>query len=255
MPESRNLAGLFAGTLYLSELDPDTQTYGDFFTVETDKCEITAASDLLEAISKSRENYGQAHTSYAKAKPTEIAFNFTEENKAIIAAKLSGIVADLTRAATTLTSHPVTLGALGGWVEIGTKYLGEATITVRESADATDAYAAGTDYEINPRLGLIRPLKDGTIAAKAIVYVSASVPALAGTQIKGAARYSHEYRGYLDGLDLARNEDVIVNMPRIIVSSTDAKDFLDEKLSSTALAGRLMIPADGGRPFTVDYPG
>jgi hypothetical protein len=248
-----NVAGLFAGTLYLSELDPDTNTYGAFFKVETDKLEIKAPSDLLEAISKSRENYGQAHTSYAKAKPSEISLNFTAENKKILAAKLAGIVVDGARAASALSGVSVKLLELDGWVEIGTAHLSETGLTVKASADAGTPYVKGTDYEINPRLGLIRPLSGGAIAANATVYLTGSAPALTGETIQGASRYLHEYKGYLDGLNLVTNEDVVVNLPRVSVTTSDAKDFLDEKLSTTALTGRLLIPTDGSKPYSVDF--
>ena len=245
---------LFAGTLYLSELDPETGKYSEFFTVETDQVEINAPSERLEAISRSRENYGQAHTTYNRAQPSEITINVTESNRRFLAAKLSGKLVPLTRTAATLSGLAVTLGALDGWVEIGTEHLAATGLTVKESAAATDNLRPGVDYEINPRLGLIRPLTGGAIAANATVYLSGNAPALAGQSIQGAARYSHEFRGRLDGQNLVSGEDVLVKLPRIVVSADSAKNFLDENLATTSLTGRLNVPSDGSKPYQVDYP-
>ena len=245
---------LFAGTLYLSEYDPDADKWGEYFTIECDQLSITAPSERLEAISRSRENYGQAHTTYHRANPTEVSLNFTQADRSIMAAKLSGKIEALTRAAVTLSDVEVTLGALGGWVEIGTQALAVSGIAVKATVGATKSYTAGVDYEVNPRLGLIRPLAGGAIAANATVFVSATGPALAGQRIQGASRYSREYRGYLDGLNLVTNEDALVHLRRLVVSSEEAQDFLQEELSATALTGRLLIPANGDKPYAVDYP-
>lgn len=245
---------LFSGTLFLAELDLDTGEYGTFFTIEADQVEINTPSERLEAISRSRENYGQAHTTYNRAQPTEITINVTESNRRFLAAKLSGKIVDLTRTSSTLSGVEVQLGALDGWVEIGTECLSETGLTVKATAVATESLVKGADYEINPRLGLIRPLTGGTLAADAKVYLSGNAPALTGQTIQGAARYSHEFKGKLDGLNLITNEDVIVKLPRIVVSSDSAKNLLDENLSTTTLSGRLAVPAGGGKPFQIDYP-
>ncbi len=245
---------LWAGTLYLAELDPDTGEYSEMFTVEVDQLEINAPSDALEKSSRSRERYGQNHTTFHRPKSTEITINVTESNRRFLAAKISGKIVPMVRAASTLSDVPVTLGALDGWVVIGTEVLDTDGLTVKATAGAAESLTDGVDYEINPRLGLIRPLTGGAIAANATVYVSGNAPALNGQKIIGAARYSHEFRGILDGLNLVKNEDIIGKLPRIVVSSDSAKNFLDENLATTTLKGRLNIPADGGPPYTIETP-
>lgn len=251
--DQKQLGSLFAGTLYLSQLSSTTGLYGGYETVETDKMEIKTPSERLEAISRSRENYGQAHTSYNRGQPSEISFNFTQQTMPVMAAKLAGVLSDVTAAQTALADVAVEIGVLGMWYPIGHLYLDEANLVVKDGTSATTTYAKGTDYEINPRLGLIRGLEGGAITAGSTVKISGNAGATEGHIIHGAKQYSQEFRGFLDGINLVTQEDVIVDMPRIVVSSDDAQDFLQENLAQTALSGRLLIPSGGGDVFTLRY--
>lgn len=243
---------LFAGTLYLSMLDPATNTYGPLFTVETEKLEIKTPSTLVEVASKSRENYGQTHTEARVPKPTEFSVIFTEATRNIMAMKLSGVIETIQQAALALSAVPVALQGLDEWVEIGHGNLVEAGLLITAAA-GDKTYVLDVDYQINPRLGLIRPLKGGAIEANASVTITGNRSAVSGTRIVGGKQYRHQFRAKLDGINLVTQKDVILDIPLASVSSEDAHDFLGEKLTQVALKGRLTVPKGARAPFTVDY--
>lgn len=244
---------LFAGTLYLEFLNEETGEFGSIFTVETDKLEIKTPSTLVEATSKSRERYGQTHTDARVPKPTEFSIVFTEVTRQIMAAKLSGVVASINQAQLALSSVTIQLKALDEWVSLGHEHITEAGFLVKDSTGTT-TYVKDVDYEINPRLGLIRPLSGGDIAANASVKITGNRAAVTGDVIQGGKKYRHQFRGRLDGINLVTQEDALVAFPLASVSSEDAHDFLGEKLTQIALKGRLTVPQGATAPFTVKYP-
>lgn len=245
---------LFAGTLYLEFLNEETGLFGPIVTVETDKLEIKTPSTLVEAPSKSRERYGQTHTDARVPKPTEFSIVFTEVTRQIMAAKLSGVVSSINQAQLALSGVTIQLKALDEWVSIGHKHITEAGFLVKDADAGTTTYVKGVDYEINPRLGLIRPLSGGALAANASVKITGNRAAVTGEVIQGGKKYRHQFRGRLDGINLVTQEDVLVEFPLASVSSEDAHDFLGEKLTQIALKGRLTVPKGASAPFTVEYP-
>lgn len=245
---------LFAGTFYIAMLDEATGTFGPMFTVETDKLEIKTPSSLVEAISKSRESYGQVHTDARVAKPTEFSVVFTEASRQIMAMKLSGVLSTIAQTQLALSAVPVVLKGLDEWVEIGHAHLAEAGLLVKDGTTGTTTYVKDVDYQINPRLGLIRPLTGGAITASTTVKITGNRAAVTGDRITGAKKYRHQFKGYLDGVNLVTQKDAIVTIPLASVSSEDAHDFLGDKLTQVALKGRLTVPAGASAPFLVDYP-
>lgn len=242
---------LFAGDLFVRFQLAD----GSFIhprRYECDKLEIATPSEPKEKKSKGRSTYGQAFVTIPVPQPTEFAITFAEVDHRVFAAQLSGLIVPIDVEASVLTNVEI-VAALDEWIELGVENIAEAGFSVTNAAgDVT--YVEGEDYEVNRRLGMLRPLSTGDIVDASTLKVSGAGLATTGTRIVGATRYRTVMQVKLDGVNLANNQDVVLKAPQAVVASDSAYDFLQSEISEAQLKGKLEIPGAGLPPFTLDYP-
>lgn len=80
-------AQLFAGDLYVS-FETAPGVFGAATLIRTDMLSITTPSDKIEAVSRNRDDYGQAFSSYNIAKPSLFEIQFTEVTRDLLAVQL-----------------------------------------------------------------------------------------------------------------------------------------------------------------------
>lgn len=242
---------LFAGDLYFTAEDADGN-FGAYQQVECDKLEISTPSEFKEKVSKGRTTYGQPFVSVPVAQPAAFSITLSEVSREVFAMLLSGLLVPMTSVGGAFTDLAVT-AVLDKWVEIGRENIATAGFTVKNDAGTT-TYAEGTDYEVNRRLGLLKALSTGAIAAAAPLKVGGTESAItAGARINGAQRYKTVMKLRLDGVNLVNNQDVLLTADRAVVASDAAYDFLQDEVSEAPLAGKLEIPAPGQAPFTLEW--
>lgn len=242
---------LLAGDLLVSILGAGN-VWGSWFNVECDELSIATPAEMVRAISRRRgAAYGQPHTSVPVAQPSTFSARFTQVTREIMAMRLSGALESVVVAGGVFTDVDVTLPADDGWVEIGRDGLSGTTV-VKNSAGAV-TYDAGKDYELNPRLGMIRRIATGALAASATVKVSGTEAAGTIGRIEGGSQRRTILRIKLDGEDLVTRRDCRLAANRVVVMSTEAHNFLQAEIATAPLTGDLEIPADGGAPFTFTY--
>lgn len=255
MMETQQKGLLLAGDLFVALMQADG-SFGNYQRYECDKLEVTTPSDLKEKVSKGRLSYGQAFVSHPVPKPTEFGITFSEVTREIFAMQLSGLIVPIDVPASAMSAIDI-VARLDEWIELPAAALADAGFVVTNAAgDVTyDEAIDGEpgDYEVNRRLGLLRPLSTGDIAAAATIKVTGTGQAITGTRIVGARRHKTTMRLKLDGLNLVTNRDVLLLADRAVVTSDAAFDFLQSEISEAPLKGRLEIAAPGQAPFLLDY--
>lgn len=246
-----NKGMLLAGDLYIRLQKPDG-SFDSWALVECDELSIATPAELVEAVSRRRgARYGQPHTSIPVPQAATFSARFTEVNRQVMAMRLSGVLETLTIASSTLTDAQVELPEDDGWVEIGAELLTGMT-TVGPVA-AGDPYVAGTDYELNPRLGMIRRLAGGALAAGATVKISATGGPLTSQRIKGGSQPRTIMQWKLDGEDRVSGRDILLWAERTVVMSTEAYNFLQAEVATAPLTGKFEISEGGDAPFVFEY--
>lgn len=250
MPTNDTNGLLFAGDALISIRNPSTGVFGGYTRLQADKFEIKTPSDQAQKVSKGRDTFGQAWLTFFTGKPAEFAITLDEVSREVLAMQLSGEISTLDQTASALTGIDVTVEP-GKWVDIGYENLDLATLEVKNSAGTT-TYANGTDYEVNPRTGMIYVPAGGTIAA-GIVKFTAAKKAFTGQQIAGGKQFSTTMRIKLDGINLVNRKDMLLEAQLATVSAQDAFDFLSGKLASVPLKGQMAVAAGYTSPFQLKY--
>ena len=137
-----------------------------------------------------------------------------------------------------------------GFVEIGHVGISEVVVT---PALGTNPYVEGADYEISPRLGMIRRLPDGAITAGETVSITGKEAASTGAIIQGGTRPRIVMRFRLDGENLVNGENLILRADQVVVMSTEAHNFLQAEIATATLTGDMEIPAGKDAPFELEY--
>lgn len=246
MSNNTAVALFLAADVFYRFKNPNTGVFGNPVKIETAKFQVSTPSDLKEKLSKGRETFNQAFVSVRSPKPVEFEAEFSQANRDVFALMLSGVAETVNQAVQTLTDEPVTV-VLDEWVDIGFTNLNTTGLTVK-NASGTVTYDLGSDYELNPRLGLVKALSSGSMAA-GVVHVSGATKAVTGTKIIGARQYKTTLQIQVDAKNQVNNKDVLFKALQATVSSEEAHDFLSGDLDSVKVKGRLEIPDGGDRPF------
>lgn len=241
---------LFAGDLLVSVRNPATGLFGGYERLQADKFEIKTPSDMLQKVSKGRATFGQAWLTHFVGKPAEFALTLDEVSRSVLAMQLSGESSSAAQTVGAIAGVEVTV-APGFWMDTGFENLDLTALEVTDTTGAT-TYVKDTDYEINPRTGMIYVPKGGVIAAGP-VKLTASKKAFTGVTIEGGKQFSTTMRMKLDGINLLDREDMLLTAPQATVSAQDAYDFLSGKLATVPLKGQLEIAAGYTSPFQVKY--
>lgn len=240
------IALFLAADVFYRFKNPVTGIFGTRKKIQTEKLEISTPSDPKEKLSKGRTTYGQVFVSHRVAKPCEFNVTFSEANKEIFAMMLSGVIEEITETVQTITDHAVTV-VLDEWISIDYANINPVGLAVKNAAgDIT--YVNDIDYEINPRLGLIKAKSSGAIAA-GVIEITGATLAVTGTKIIGARQHKHTLDFELDGVNQINGKNVVLRAGQATVSAESAHDFLSGELDSISLKGRLEIPEGGDRPF------
>lgn len=247
--QNQVIALFLAADVFYRFKNPSTGVFSNPVKIETEKLEITTPSELTEKTSRGRDTYGQTFVSHRVPQPTEFSVTFSEQTRHIFAMSLAGELEEISTSIQTITEEAVTV-VLDEWVPIGYRNINPTGFSVKNSAGTT-TYVLGTDYEINPRLGLLKAKSSGAIAA-GVVEVSGATLAKNGFRVIGGRQYSHVLSFQVDGRNQITNQDVFFEGFQATVSPEDARDFLSGELDSLPVTGRLEIPPDGDRPFNLE---
>ena len=239
---------LFAGDLLVARKNPVTGVFGGYDRLYADKFELKTPSERLEKISKGRETFGQAWLTYHIGKPAEFSLVLDEISREALAMRLSGEITTISSSVTAIAGAEVTV-IPGKWVETGYRNLNPAGLSVKKGETT---YVAGTDYEINPRTGMLFVPEGGTISAGTVTLAGATL-ASAGVRIDGGKLFSTTMKLVLDGINLIDRKNILLTIPQATVTAEDDYDFLSGKLASVPLKGTLEVASGESSAFQLQY--
>lgn len=249
MSATNTVEALFlAASLYIQFKNPTTGQFSQPKFIEVEKFEVNTPSDEKTALSKSRESYGQAHTTFHVPKPTEFSITFTQMSRDIFAMMLAGTVTEFDRAIENIAKDVTVIP--GEWVKIGYRNINPASFAVTTAGASPTPYVLDVDYEFNPRLGLIKAI-DGKIPAGA-VHVTGATLHVTGNAVAAATNYTHTLSIEADALNQINKKNVYFYAAKATVAADKAKDFLAGDIDKLELKGKLEIPPEGGEPFVME---
>lgn len=249
---SRGFLG--AGDLYISRYDPATAAFLEFDgPFEATKFAIKPNSDLKEMTSRGRSTYGQVIESVPLPQPADFSVTFGEVNRESLALALFGTASALAQGSGTVTDEVITMTAakMDRWLQLSKQNIADAGFVVTNSG-ATVTYVEGTDYVVNRRLGLVKPLSSGDIASTGDIKVDFGYSAISGTKIAGATQSQVRAKFKLDGINFADQLPVIVTVWEGVLTPDSEFDFLQDEFAEVALTGRLKTPTGKTEPFEVE---
>lgn len=247
MTASTARALLCAGDLYLQRFAAGVPgpIQGPY---ESDKFALTPKSTVQNAISKSRNGYGQVVEAVAVPGVSELEIDLTEVNKQSLAIALLGDDVVNSVASTTLAAQAMTLGALGDWHDTGVPNL---TVTLLTNSGGTTTYDEGTDYIVEPNNGWIKPLIGGAMTATEAVKVTGTGAAFDETVISGMTDSQLRVRATFNGQNLVDGSPIIVTCYEVVLAASAVIDFLLSTFNKVTLKGSCKTPAGFTTPYIV----
>jgi len=207
---------------------------------------IKGDSERIEQEGTGLTNFAQVIASATFPKPMSMSSIFNQMDEALFAAAFFGTNSAFTQSSGTLTDVPIVTIA-DKWVEIGSHML--SSIVVKETSGGTTF--AADNYEINPRLGLIKAKSTGTIPSGATVYVSGSKAAINGTQMVAMTHADVRARILVDGQNKADGRRFILDIYQARFAPSGEFGFQagDKKFMEAKFDATLETPSGKTEPF------
>lgn len=242
---------LCAGDVYIDRFDDAGASTGLVYLFDAKQFAIEEPSEAKVRTSRGRADYGQAKDIvYVKGAST-IAMTGDEVSARVLGLALLGNVAALTQSSGTVTDEPVTLKK-DVYVQLPHLNIDESGVVLTDSAGVV-TYVEDTDYKMIRRLGWIMALT--TAAATAGNKLSYAYSAATGDEIAGGSKPIVRCRLVLDGVNLATQKSVIVDVDEARIAPSSEVDFASDEYVSVELAGTLITQPGKTRPYTVKMLG
>lgn len=241
----------FSGTVYLGLIDPTTGNFlGYLPPLECSSFKPSRAEpSVIEVKSAQRAKKGQVVYSKSTQGAAALEMVFSEMDSTLFGLAFAASPTTLSVSSSTLTNEAITLHALDTWYAASKRTL---TSVVLKDATATTTYVLGTDYEVDARLGLIRALTGGDIAAGDVVKLSATYAAFTGEKFDGELVPQRIFRILFDGQNEVTKKDILIEYHEVpIQAPQEIFDFLSEELLSLTLTGTPITPAGKTSPYTI----
>lgn len=242
---------LGAGDLYIDRFNSVTQAYdGEAGPFEAIKFEIKPNSDIKEMVSRGKTTLGQVIESVPVPKPSELTVELGEVNRIALGMALFGKITTLAVGAGTLTAESIN-AKKGYWVQLPQRNLAAAGLVVTNTG-ATVTYVLGTDYVVNYRLGTIKILEASAIVDNAVLKVTGTSNAIAGSTIMGSTETQVRAKFRLDGVNFVDNSPCVTTVHEAVLTPDKSFDFLQDNFASISLKGRMKTPTGKTAPFEVE---
>jgi len=236
------------GNTYIDLLNADGTSTGFDLVGNATKLEIQAESEIKEQTSKGLDDYGQVIASVVLPKPSKLKVALNQLDKTVLSMAFLGAAEEINEGAGTIADEAIT-AKLGKYVDLSRRNLTAESVVVKDDGDAT-TYLEGTDYEVQYRLGMIKALSGGAIAADDVLHVSAAYPAESGYKVRGAVQPTIRIAIRMDGENLTNGKQGILTVNKAQIKPSSAIDFLADDFSALELEGILLTPTGKTEPFT-----
>lgn len=244
-------AFLGGGDIYIDRVDPSTGlSLGLRGPFEGAKFATKPNSEIKEAVSKGKTNYGQVVESVAIPKPAEFTIELSEADKDGLTLALQGEQVAITQGAGTITDE-VIVAKHDVWVSLSKGNFQVAGFSVKHTS-GTPTYVLDVDYNVNYAMGMVRVKSSGAIANGASIKVTGTYLAISGTRILGARHAQVRAKVIFDGVNFADNLPVIVTVWEAVLGTDSEFDFQADGFGRITLKGKMKTPVGKTEPFQVD---
>lgn len=233
------------GKKYSGDLYARKHGTTDGFLMVGNVTELTTTkdSDSDQLTSTGRGEYGEVIENESIPGATELSIKFNTFDKHSMARVMMGDAIDLDTSPVTIVDEPVTVTI--GWIKLSHRDIDPATFVLSDT-ESTPNVIDATQYELNPRLGMIRFNETGTPAVAAQLTYSATTNGTPGYQIDANTLTSLPLEMYLDGKDRISGEDGILDLPHADLSSDSEINWFSDDWWEGGLSGPLI--KDPGKP-------
>jgi hypothetical protein len=204
------------------------------------KVTIKADGDPKRITSNKIADFGQTQKLSFMPKPTEVEIEVSDPVRHIFAAALLGTDSAFSQSAAASQSVTVTL-IEGQWVKLGKYNVENVAITSK---------VLGTDFDVLPKLGMIKALNSGTAGSQTVTFDAGAV---AGDKIAIGTRNVIDFAVLMLVENNADGLQGILEIPKISVTPAKAFELLGAKDYQSAAFKGEIISLTGQDPATF-YP-
>jgi len=210
-------------------------------------------TEALESTLNGRDTLGQIGDSYTRITASTIQFSMNRYDPKIVAAFFAGSAVDMTAAAGNYTATVTAI--LDQWIPFE-EYNGD-TCVVKDETDTTTYVAKGDeaegeepDYEVNLRLGMIKPLSTGSITSAAVLHLSGTTAAASGSKITGGTNPVINCGIMMDGKNYVNGNDLKLRIWKAQIRASGDFDLLaQEGFPVLEFTGTMITPTGKTWPF------
>lgn len=203
-------------------------------------------AERKERTAHGRSNYGQVLSSVILPKPMTAKVTFGQLDAQLFAAAFFGTNAIITQAAGAAAVRDVAI-IHDKWVEIGGYMLESAVV---KDSTGTTTYDPGDDYELNPRLSMIKALSTGQIPADEVCKITPTFAAVNGTKMSAMTKANVRIRIKLDGTNFDDGRDFITDILQMRLNPTSDFTLVGDNYVDVTFEGSLETPVGYDAPMT-----
>ncbi len=202
-------------------------------------------SETKEQTGNGLNNFGDVITSVVIPKPMKATIKFNQISQKLFAANFFGTNANLNQAAIA-TAVDVTVTAIADrFVELG-KYM----VTVTAVKKGATALEEDVDYQLHPRLGMIKLLSTSTRAADGDeLTVSLKCARVEGTAMAAMTKSNVRIRVKLDGQNYADGRRFVSEIYQMRLAPSGNFSLIGKEFAEVTFEGTLERPAGKDEPM------
>lgn len=239
---------ILAGDVYSAPLDSSGNRGTLRMVGNTTKLAIKPNSTKKEQKSKMKASYGSAITTVMLAEPSDFSMTLQKIDKPNLMLQFLGTDAAYSQAAATVSNEAAT-AVLDGWVKLANEKISAVVVT---HSSGSPTYVAGTDYEVNTDIGMLRALPGGAITDAQALQVDYTAAAITdGWAINGSTQASIRVYVLLDGQNIATGELIKGEFWDVVLTPDQEIDFLSDDLVEIGLNGSMQKPGNKPSAYVV----
>lgn len=195
---------------------------------------------------KGRGCRGQIAAVYSNPAESNLNITFKGVSPIALLAHLLGEDEVIAITGAAVTSEPVSLGAKGHWIKLDHGHIATAGRDLQPSGGGASA-VEGTDYEVNERLGLIKPLVDAL--ANMDMEFSYTYQDVTGTRTNALRKSSFTVHVLGDAVNDADQKDWIIDGREIYMTPNGEVDWVSDDPINIPMTGRLVTRSGETTPL------
>lgn len=210
------------------------------------------AGDEVMVNSKRRDRYNQVIYSEQEPGTSSLSLTLVAVPPAILARVFYGTAADVNVTGAPVTDEEVTFTADKLSQPLAHQYLDTTIAPVVTDSTGITTYTAGTDYVVDSRLGRIRRIAGGTIAATDTVKVSYTYTSYSLTRIRGGVQPQQTLALLGDFKNRPDGSDMQLEIHQWNAATDGEVDLFASEPITITLTGPLITPENKTEPYLVN---